>query len=68
MTIRGREDSAIIERKLETQGNQIDYILENPMVHTREGDMRVFDAVLINEKLDPTLTVLIRLFRSRFNV
>lgn len=68
MIARGREDDTIIERKLATQGNQIDYILENPLVHTKEGDMQVFDEVLINEKLDLTLNALIQLFRSRFNV
>lgn len=68
MIARKRESMEVIEKRITTQSDQINYILENASVDSLDGPMPVFDKIVINEILDESLEMLIQYFRSQFNI
>lgn len=63
---RSRDDNAAIEARLKHQLEPLQYVLDNPRVTTDDGPLRVFDQVLINDKIDETVGHVVRLFRETF--
>ncbi len=62
LTKRGREDTEAIDQRLKHQHQTIQYIQENPFVHTSDGSLRVFDDIVINDDFGAAITKLQRLF------
>lgn len=66
MIERGREPQALIEKKLEEQVPQINFILNNQSVITPDGLLPIFDTTIVNEILDDAMNEIIRYFRIQF--
>lgn len=66
MVERGREPLERIEEKLSAQRGQIHFILENQLVDTPDGQLTVFDTVIINDNLDEALKEVTGYFAKQF--
>lgn len=63
---RSRDDAAAIEARLQHQLEPLHYVLDNPLVDTDDGPMRVFDQLLFNEDIAETVSSVVRLFEQTF--
>jgi guanylate kinase len=63
---RNRDDPKAIEARLQHQMQPLQYVLDNPSVNTNDGLMPVFDHILVNENLDGTVELSVRLFKKTF--
>lgn len=66
MLNRGREDVSAVTARLATQREQIEYILHNAEVDTKDGEMKVFDRIIVNDVLESCQAEISRYFHERF--
>ncbi|HVR08809.1 MAG TPA: hypothetical protein VMW75_12240 [Thermoanaerobaculia bacterium] len=65
---RGRDDPATLEARLAHQIEPLAYVLENPVVATGDGPMKVFDQVAVNEVLAQAVECVLALFARVFGL
>ncbi len=65
---RSRDDAEAIEARIRHQIEPLQYVLTNPSVETVDGDLPVFDHVLVNEELEETVEEAVRLFEGHFDL
>lgn len=66
MEARGREPTERIEEKLAAQREQIHFILENAAVETPDGELPVFDNIVVNDQLDKAMREVTLYFSEQF--
>jgi guanylate kinase len=65
---RTRDDEAAARARLAYQVDPIGYVMDNHVVKTCDGDMPVFDRVMVNDDLEKTTTQLLAMFAEFFGV
>jgi ribose 1,5-bisphosphokinase PhnN len=63
---RTRDDAEALNARLRYQYDPIKYVLDNPRVSTIDGEMKVFDAVVVNQDRDQTVATVQKLFSEVF--
>lgn len=63
---RTRDSLDAVRTRLRYQAGPIEYVLANPSVKTVDGDLPVFDTVLVNDHLESTLTRMIEIVDENF--
>jgi hypothetical protein len=66
LLLRSRDAPGAVEARLKHQLHPLQYVLENPLVRTDNGSMRVFDHIMTNEDLDVTKRNILQLFEQVF--
>jgi len=61
---RGRDDAENLEARIMHQGEAIEYVLNNNVVVSIDGPMRVFDEIIINKYLEETIQTGIQTFQK----
>jgi guanylate kinase len=65
---RTRDNEEAVKARLAYQTDPISYVLENPVVKTGDGDMLVFDRVIVNDNLERAVAEVLALFTEFFEV
>lgn len=63
---RSRDESSAIEARLKHQLEPLEYVINNPTVVTPDGRMKVFDHIIVNNDLEETAQLAVRLFGNIF--
>lgn len=68
LTARTRDDEEAVATRLAYQIGPIEYVLANLTVATEDGEMPVFDCVMVNDDLASTIVEVSELFAKIFNI